>query len=176
VLPAVHGVRDNVGYKLDTGKLGGGELPYLPRILKQAGYATGGAVSAYVLQAKTGMSTGFDFYEDGIEFRSGTGLGGLQRSGGATLNAAKAWLESVKEKPFFFFFHIYEPHTPYSPPEPYASKYASKYDGEIAAADGVVGELLDELKRLGVYDEALIVLLSDHGEGLGEHGEDEHGV
>src|SRR6185312_10082720 len=73
-------------------------------------------------------------------------------------------------------FHIYEPHTPYAPPEPYASKYPSKYDGEIATADHVVGELIDELKRLGVYDRALVVLFSDHGEGLGDHGEDEHGV
>jgi arylsulfatase A-like enzyme/Flp pilus assembly protein TadD len=176
VLPAVHGVRDNVGYKLDAAKIKSGALPFLPEILKQAGYATGGAVSAYVLQGKSGISTGFDFYEDGIEFRSGTGLGGLQRPGGETLKLSQSWLESVKDKPFFFFFHIYEPHTPYAPPEPYASRYPLKYDGEIATADHIVGELIDDLKRLGVYDRALVVLLSDHGEGLGDHGEDEHGV
>jgi arylsulfatase A-like enzyme/Flp pilus assembly protein TadD len=176
VLPAVHGVRDNVGYKLDAAKIKSGVLPFLPEILKKAGYATGGAVSAYVLQGKSGISTGFDFYQDGIEFRSNTGLGGLQRPGGETLKLAQPWLESVKDKPFFFFFHIYEPHTPYAPPEPYASRYPSKYDGEIATADHIVSELIDELKRLGVYDRALVVLLSDHGEGLGDHGEDEHGV
>ncbi len=176
VLPAVHGVRDNVGYKIDAGKVERGELPFLPEILKKAGYATGGAVSAYVLQGKTGISTGFDFYEDSIEFRSNTGLGGLQRSGEETLKASQGWLRSVKDKPFFFFFHIYEPHTPYTPPEPYASRYPLKYDGEIATADHIVGELIDQLKSLGVYDRALVVLLSDHGEGLGDHGEDEHGV
>jgi arylsulfatase A-like enzyme/Flp pilus assembly protein TadD len=176
VLPAVHGVRDNVGYKLDAAKIGRGELPFLPEMLKKAGYATGGAVSAYVLQGKSGLDTGFDFYNDGIEFRTGTGLGGLQRPGNETLGISRPWLESVKDKPFFFFFHIYEPHTPYAPPEPYASKFASKYDGEIASADHIVGELVSELRRLDVYDKALIVLLSDHGEGLGEHGEDEHGV
>jgi arylsulfatase A-like enzyme/Flp pilus assembly protein TadD len=176
VLPAVHGVRDNVGYKLDAAKVERGELPFLPEILKKAGYATGGAVSAYVLQGKTGLSTGFDFYEDGIEFRSGTGLGGLQRPGGETLKLSRDWLRSVKDKPFFFFFHIYEPHTPYAPPEPYASRYPLKYDGEIATADHIVGELIDELKSQGVYDRAIVVLLSDHGEGLGDHGEDEHGV
>jgi arylsulfatase A-like enzyme/tetratricopeptide (TPR) repeat protein len=176
VLPAVHGVRDNVGYKLDAAKINSGALPFLPEILKKAGYATGGAVSAYVLQGKSGISTGFDFYEDGIEFRTGTGLGGLQRPGSETLKLSRPWLESVKDKPFFFFFHIYEPHTPYAPPEPYASRYPSKYDGEIATADHIVGELIDDLKRLGVYDRALVVLLSDHGEGLGDHGEDEHGV
>jgi choline-sulfatase len=176
VLPAVHGVRDNVGYKLDPGKVERGELPYLPEILKKAGYATGGAVSAYVLQGKTGLATGFDFYEDGIEFRTGTGLGGLQRPGGETLRLSRDWLTSVKDRPFFFFFHIYEPHTPYAPPEPYASRYPLKYDGEIATADHIVGDLIAELKSLGVYDKALVVLLSDHGEGLNDHGEEEHGV
>ena len=176
VLPVVHGVRDNVGYKLDARKVERGEMPFLPEILKRTGYATGGAVSAYVLQGKTGLSTGFDFYEDGIEFRSGTGLGGLQRPGSETLQLSRGWLRSVKDKPFFFFFHIYEPHTPYAPPEPYASRYPLKYDGEIATADHIVGELIGELKSLGVYDKALVVLLSDHGEGLGDHGEEEHGV
>jgi choline-sulfatase len=176
VLPAVHGVRDNVGYRLDKEKIERGELPFLPWLLKQHGYATGGAVSAYVLQGKGGLDTGFDLYEDGIEFRTNTGLGGLQRPGGETLARARGWLESVKDGPFFLFFHLYEPHTPYQPPEPFASRYASKYDGEIATADRIVGDLLAELKRLGVYDKALIVLLSDHGEGLGDHVEKEHGV
>ncbi len=176
LLPAAHGIRDNIGYRLDAGRIGKGELPFLPQILKGRGYATGGAVSAYVLQGKTGLETGFDFYEDSVEFRTNTGLGGLQRSGGETLRLAQDWLRSSAGKPFFFFFHIYEPHTPYTPPEPFASRYTSKYDGEVAAADQIVGELLEELKRLKVYDRALIVLLSDHGEGLGQHGEEEHGV
>jgi arylsulfatase A-like enzyme/Tfp pilus assembly protein PilF len=177
VLPAVHGVRDNVGYSLDPKKIRGGELPYLPWILKQHGYATGGAVSAYVLQGKNGLSTGFDLYEDSIEFRTNTGLGGLQRPGTETLRLALPWLRGAAAKPFFLFFHLYEPHAPYQPPEPFASRYRSvPYDGEIAQADKIVGDLIAELKRLGVYDKALIVLLSDHGEGLGDHGEEEHGV
>jgi choline-sulfatase len=176
VLPAVHGVRDNVGYRLDKAKIERGELPFLPWLLKQQGYATGAAVSAYVLQGKGGLDTGFDLYEDGIEFRTNTGLGGLQRPGSETLARSRDWLESVKDGPFFYFFHLYEPHTPYQPAEPFASRYASKYDGEIATADRIVGDLLAELKRLGVYDKALIILLSDHGEGLGDHVEKEHGV
>jgi choline-sulfatase len=176
LLPAVHGVRDNVGYKLDAGRITKGDLPYLPQILKGKGYATGGAVSAYVLQGKMGLSTGFDFYEDSVEFKTGTGLGGLQRPGGETLRLSLDWLRSVKDKPFFFFFHIYEPHTPYTPPAPFASRYASKYDGEIAEADRIVGELLAELEKLDVYKRAIVILLSDHGEGLNDHGEEEHGV
>ncbi|HEV3076323.1 MAG TPA: sulfatase-like hydrolase/transferase, partial [Thermoanaerobaculia bacterium] len=127
----------------------------------------------------TGLATGFDFYEDSIEFRTGTGLGGLQRPGTETLRLALPWLRAAAappQRPFFLFFHIYEPHTPYDPPEPYASRYPLKYDGEIATADAIVGQLLAELKRLGAYDRAIVVLLSDHGEGLGDHGEDEHGV
>lgn len=170
LLPAVHGIRDNVGYNLDP------KLPFLPRILKGKGYATGGAVSAYVLQGKSGLDNGFDFYEDSVEFRANAGLGGMQRPGTETLKLSRQWLDSVHGRPFFFFFHIYEPHTPYMPPEPFASRYASKYDGEVAAADRIVGDLLEELKRLKVYDKALIVVLSDHGEGLNEHGEEEHGV
>jgi choline-sulfatase len=179
LLPAVTGVRDNVGYTLDAAKVASGAIPYLPQILKRRGYATGGAVSAYVLQGKTGLAAGFDFYEDSIEFRTGTGLGGLQRPGAETLRLTLPWLRAAAAppaRPFFLFFHLYEPHTPYDPPEPYASRYPLKYDGEIATADAIVGQLLAELKRLDAYDRAIVVLLSDHGEGLGDHGEDEHGV
>ena len=177
LLPGQHGVRDNVGYSLDAGKISRGELPFLPQILKGKGYATGGAVSAYVLLGRNGLKTGFDFYEDSIELRTNRGLGGLQRPGSETLRLSMDWLRGAAEKPFFFFFHIYEPHTPYAPPAPFNARYASSpYDGEIAAADAIVGDLIAELKRLGVYDRAIVVLLSDHGEGLGEHGEEEHGV
>lgn len=175
-LPAGHGVRDNVGYLLDGKRIDSGELPYLPKILKGAGYATGGAVSAFVLRKKTGVATGFDFYEDSIEFKTGTGMGGMQREGSATLAAARKWLAGTGDRPFFFFLHLYEPHTPYHPKEPFASRYPLPYDAEIAAADAVVGELLAELKSRGSYDRALVILFSDHGEGLGDHGEDEHGL
>jgi len=176
LLPAEHGIRDNVGYRLDAARIKAGELPFLPVQLQRAGYRTCGAVSAFVLDHKTGISTGFDRYDDNIEFRSGRGLGGLQRSGLDTLGAALDCLAEKDDRPLFLFFHLYEPHTPYRPPEPFASRYASKYDGEIASADDIVGRLVAELRRGGLYDRALLVLLSDHGEGLGDHGEAEHGV
>ncbi len=174
--PEAHGVRDNVGYPLDEAKIAAGDLPYLPHLLRTAGYATGAAVSAYVLQGRGGLRAGFDLYEDDIEYQTGRGLGGLQRAGGETLRPALAWLRGVAGKPFFLFLHLYEPHTPYDPPAPFAKPGRSPYDGEIAAADAVVGDLLAELRRLGVYDRAIVLLVSDHGEGLGEHGEAEHGV
>ncbi len=170
LLPPEHGVRDNLGYRLAP------ELPYLPKLLQQEGYTTGGAVSAFVLRGQDGFAKGFDFYEDQIEAPARAGLGGMQRPGPETLSLVLPWLQEVAERPFFLFFHLFEPHTPYAPPEPFRSRYADPYDGEIAAADAVVGALLAELRRLGLYEDSIILLLSDHGEGLGDHGEAEHGL
>jgi arylsulfatase A-like enzyme/Flp pilus assembly protein TadD len=171
-LPSHHGVRDNLGYPFIADK-----HPFLPRLLGRAGYATGAAVSAYVLRGETGLAAGFDSYDDGISLRPTEALGNSQRSGRESSRAALAWLETVQGKPFFLFLHLYEPHTPYEPPEPFASRYrAVPYDGEIATADSIVGDFLAELKKRGLYDKSVIVLLSDHGEGLGDHGEQEHGI
>jgi tetratricopeptide (TPR) repeat protein len=92
------------------------------------------------------------------------------------MRRALAWLDSLAAGPFFLFVHLYEPHTPYDPPEPFRSRSASAYDGEIAFADSIVGTLVADLERLGLYDRTLLVVLSDHGEGLGDHGEEEHGI
>jgi tetratricopeptide (TPR) repeat protein len=172
LLPFEHGVRDNLGYRFDAKS-----HPTLQGLLKGKGYATGAAVSAYVLRGGTGIADGFDFYDDKMVAPFGTdALGRVQRPGTETAAIAARWLESVKGRPFFLFFHAYEPHAPYEPPEPFKSRYPLAYDGEIAAADQVVGGLLDALRRLSVYDRAVVIVLSDHGEGLGEHGEDEHGI
>ncbi|HTQ80365.1 MAG TPA: sulfatase, partial [Thermoanaerobaculia bacterium] len=172
LLPTQHGVRDNVGYPLD-----GERHPTLAHLLKAAGYETGGAVSTYVLRRATGIASGFDFYDDTIEMQGGERLDDLQRPGAETVKRGLNWLRGRTAKPFFFFLHLYEPHAPYTPPEPFRSRYkASPYDGEIATADAVVGDFLSELKRLGIYDRAAIVLLSDHGEGLSDHGERQHGI
>lgn len=169
LLPPNHGTRDNMGYRLETDG-----LPYMPRRLKELGYATGAAVSTFVLRGSSGLATSFDFYDDNLIFVE-KNAGSVQRSGKETLEQARPWLRANSDKPFFFFFHIYEPHTPREPPEPYASRYADPYDGEVAYADEIVGDLLRELESLGVYDEAAIFFMSDHGEGLQEHGYDEHG-
>ncbi len=175
LLPGEHGVRDNVGYQLDEKRIANGEIPFLPAALRAHGYATGGAVSAFVLQGKSGVSAGFDLFEDSIELRTGAGLGGLQRPGSETLRLIRPWLESTATRPLFLFFHLYEPHTPYEPPAEH-SHYPSPYDGEVAAADAVVGELVSLLRRLDLYERAVVVLTADHGEGLGDHGEEEHGL
>ena len=170
-LPADHGIRDNLGYKLDP------KIKTLAEVLKANGYATGGAVSAVVLKGDTGIKRGFDFWDDEIDVDfTAISIARSQRSGDVTRAAAEKWIGEHKAQPFFFFLHIYEPHTPYEPPEPFRTKYGMTYDGEIATADSIVGKFLDDLRSEGIYDRATIVLLSDHGEGLREHGEDEHGI
>lgn len=172
LLPPQSAVRDNTGYVLPA------DRATLAAELKKQGYATGGAVSTVVLIKASGISRGFDFYDDDIEAKGpGLSIGQIQRAGFDTERLLEAWTKGVVSGKFFAFLHIYEPHTPYDPPEPYKSRYPGRpYDGEIATADAVVGRFIDYLKRSGVYDRALVVLLSDHGEGLGDHGEDEHGV
>ncbi|MEO8585089.1 MAG: sulfatase-like hydrolase/transferase [Acidobacteriota bacterium] len=173
LLPYQHGVRDNVGYRLSP------ERTTLATFLKQLGYATGGAVSAFVLDHATGIAAGFDAYRDDVEMRaSAEAMGQVQRSGAATEELLESWIAGQPaDKPFFAFLHLYEPHSPYDPPEPFRTRYAKRpYDGEIAAADAVVGRFVGFLKSKGLYDKAIVVFLSDHGEGLGDHGEDEHGI
>ncbi len=168
LLPPEHGVRDNAGYRLSEG------IPTLAAELGRQGYATGGFVSSYVLRSWTGIDRGFDVYDDGVRFETGRQLGELQRAGTQTLAAASHWLDGVADDPFFLFLHLYEPHAPYQPPPEFAGRYENPYDGEVAAADRVVGDLLGRLEELGLYDDALVILLSDHGEGLMDHGEMDH--
>ena len=173
LLPFQNGVRDNVGYRL------GQDRATLAALLRARGYATGGAVSAFVLDHTTGVASGFDFYEDRIEARqSGQAIGEVQRAGAQTERLLERWVETRPAgKTFFAFLHLYEPHAPYSPPEPFAARYAGHlYDGEIAAADAVVAMFVRFLKDKGLYERSIVVFLSDHGEGLGDHGEDEHGI
>jgi arylsulfatase A-like enzyme len=172
LLPAGNGVHDNLGYRLKA------EVPTLPELLKKGGYRTGGAVSAFVLLGSTGMGRGFDFYDDGIEAKSPhMAASMIRRSGAESERRLERWISNETDGPLFAFLHLYEPHAPYEPKEPYRTRYAtSLYDGEIAVADEVVGKFLAFLKEKGIYDRALIVFLSDHGEGLGEHDEEEHGI
>lgn len=173
LLPEQTGVRNNLGYRFD-----GAAHPTIPSLLKAKGYATGAAVSAYVLRGATGLGPLFDDYDDRIDPSSeGGAMGDVQRSGDATIAAAIPWITAKKDQPFFYFVHLFEPHAPYAPPEPFRSRYADRpYDGEIAATDAIVGRFLDALKGSGIYDRATIILLSDHGEGLGDHGESQHGI
>ncbi len=172
VLPADHGLRDNIGFTLEP------KVPTVAELLKKNGYATGAAVSAFVLRHESGISRGFDDYDDEVEpIGTSNFISRVQRSGGETVESARKWLDANSGRPFFYWLHLYDPHTPYTPPEPFLSMYKDRpYDGEIAHTDQVVGDFLEYLKSKGLYEKSLIIIASDHGEGLSEHGEEEHGI
>lgn len=159
------------------------EQPTLASVLKQAGYATGAVVAAAVLDSRFGLNHGFDFYYDHFEFSrlDEKNLDEMERPGNEVTDLSLDWLgktfagKSAPQK-FFLWMHLYDPHFPYNPPEPYKHEYADRpYDGEIAFADAQVGRLVRYLKEKGIYDNTVIVLAGDHGESLGEHGEKTHG-
>jgi arylsulfatase A-like enzyme/Flp pilus assembly protein TadD len=171
LLPADHGLRDNTGYQLRP------DVKTIGQIMGEHGYATGAAVSAFILRHETGIDRGFQFFDDSVAPLSASNrqMSTIQRDGADTEQVAADWI-GKQTRPVFFLLHLYEPHLPYSAPEPYRSRYAEPYDGEIARADEIVGTFLKFLKERGLYDKSLIILFSDHGEGLNEHGEDEHGM
>ena len=168
-LPFETGVRDNVGFTVKNGER------LLPQMLRERGFATGGVVSAYVLRKETGISQGFDFFDGDMPPASPElSIGQVQRDGAESEQIAEHWLDSIGTSRAFLFLHLYEPHKPYAPPDRFAQY--EPYDGEIAYTDELVGRLVKYLKSHQLYDRATIVLLSDHGEGLGDHGEQEHGL
>jgi choline-sulfatase len=152
----------------------------LAESLKDHGYATGAVVSSFVLDRSWGLARGFDGYDDafaGQEFLQ-KNIGLVERRAGESVDHSTAWLRAHSSQPFFFWLHLYDPHSPYNPPEPFRTQYAKEpYNGEVAYADSQLGRLFAWLKQPPnqLYDNTLIVFLSDHGESLGEHGEKEHG-
>src|SRR5437588_1973805 len=170
--PFQNGVQDFTGQPLAP------HFRSVAQAFKQAGYATGAVVSAFVLDRSWGLARGFDFYDDAFsaETFQKKDIGLVDRRAGESVAHTLAWLKKRPRRPFFLWLHLYDPHSPYDPPEPYRSEYRSHlYDGEIAYADHELGNLIAWLKHNQLYDSSLIVALSDHGESLGEHGEDEHG-
>jgi choline-sulfatase len=171
-IPPHHGVRDNGGFFLEDAET------TLAERLKQAGYVTGGFVAAWVLESRWGLSQGFDHYSDRFDLSQYKilSLGTVQKQGDEVMNDALAWLETVKQRKFFAWVHLYDPHAPYEPPEPYKSRYPDQpYLGEVAYTDHVVGRLADWLTGNGLMDRTIVVVTGDHGESLAEHGESTHG-
>src|ERR1700719_2825300 len=170
--PFQNGVQDFTAQPLES------RFRSVAQAFQTHGYATGAVVSAFVLDRSWGLSRGFDFYDDAFapEAFANRDIGLVDRRAGESIDHALAWLKKNQLRPFFFWLHLYDPHSPYDPPEPFRSRYQSHlYDGEIAYADHELGRLLAWLKQTQLYDSTLILFLSDHGESLGEHGEHEHG-
>jgi arylsulfatase A-like enzyme/Tfp pilus assembly protein PilF len=173
LLPTETGVRDNVSPAVAP------DSPLLAEVLRAAGFATAGFVSSVVLARASGLDRGFERYADAFEAdpEDPRFLNTAQKRGDRTLAEALAWLEENRRAPRLgLWLHLYDPHDPYEPPEPYASRFSDRpYAGEVAWSDELVGRLDAALARLGLAEDTLLVVTADHGEGLGEHGESLHG-
>jgi choline-sulfatase len=160
--PFANGVQDN-GIPLSPTAV------TLATVLKKAGYRTGAFVGSFVLDPRFGLSRGFDVYDSPIDLHNKTivGVGDRKRPGSQVVEAASHWLDNRSSAPIFLFLHLYDMHAPYDLP--------GGYDAELAYVDRVLGDFLANLDRRGLLEKALIVFTSDHGEGLGQHGESSHG-
>ena len=171
-LPPRHGVRDNAGFRVRQ------EDETIATLLQRQGYRTAAFVSAFPLDSRFGLDRGFEVYDD--QFTDGGPRPAFliqERSATATVALARAWIESAGDGPWFCWVHLYEPHFPYEPAEPYRSRWPQDaYMGEVAAADAALAPLLSPVLEAGEGGRTLVVVTSDHGESLGEHGEATHGV
>jgi arylsulfatase A-like enzyme/tetratricopeptide (TPR) repeat protein len=174
--PTHHGVRVNGATAL------GQSQTTLAEVLSARGYATGAFVGAFVLDGRWGLNQGFSVYDDAFDLEKykHLDLAGVQRPADQVMDAALAWLDGHKHDPFLAWIHLYDPHSPYEPPEPFRSQHGGRglaglYDGEIAFADAQVGRLVSWLRTNALDERTVMVVMGDHGEGLGSHGEGTHG-
>ncbi|HJS75217.1 MAG TPA: sulfatase, partial [Vicinamibacteria bacterium] len=166
LLPPTHGVRDNTYFRLDS------RAQTLAETLKASGYETAAFVAAFVLDGTFGLDQGFDFYDDEVSGAATTTGTIAERRGELVSRSFVSWLEKrSSDRPFFAWLHFFDPHLPHAPPPPYEASYG----GEISYVDEQVGRVLEALAAKGEGDDTLVVLTSDHGESLGEHGEKSHG-
>ncbi|HPQ40193.1 MAG TPA: sulfatase-like hydrolase/transferase [bacterium] len=172
--PYQHGVRDNSTYRLPE------QFTTLAEQFRDAGYHTAAFVSAFVLHRRFGLNRGFELYNDTFIKPKQKGRLPVDRRASEVSFLAGEWLrlnhDVLAETPFFMWLHYYDPHADYNPPEPYRSAYEDRYDGEIAYTDDWIGYVIDSLKIEGFYDNTLIIVVGDHGESLGEYGENTHGM
>lgn len=176
--PPRHGVHDNADYRLPVSET------TLAEHLARLGYRTAASVGAAVLSSRLGIAQGFESYHEPrvaeVERPAAGGVGFLgiaERGAKAVTDDALASLDRIAREPFFLWVHYFDPHADYAPPEPWRSRFAGRlYDGEIAYTDDQLGRILDALSSRGLDDRTLVVVTSDHGESLGEHGETTHGL
>jgi len=169
VTPNYHGVHENLNFIVSE------ELLTLGEHLKNNGYATGAFVGAYPLDSRFGLAQGFDIYDDNYNHIHTVNFVSLERSAEAVIKGALEWLEG-RRSPWFLWIHCWDPHTPYEPPEPFKTQYQEHlYEGEVAYVDLALGKLLDHMKENSLFDTTLTILTGDHGESLGQHGEETHG-
>ena len=169
--PFAHGVRDNAGFRFPA------SMDTLSTWLRARGYRTGAFVSAFPLDARFGLARGFDEYDDRLSGSPRPAFLEQERDGRETVGRARAWLASGDGRPSFCWVHLFEPHYPYAPGEPFASRFAGDpYKGDVAAADAALAPLLQPILDGPERESTIVVLTADHGESLGEHGEATHGI
>ncbi len=171
--PNVHHVRDTGGFALQPSSV------TLATTLQRSGWDTAGFISASVLNRQFGFNQGFATYDDQIAevVDKSTGELAAARPAKVTVDHAIHWLDQHSSKPFLVWLHLYDAHQPYNPPAQFRRQYpGDPYDAEIAFEDHEVGRFLDVVRKKSPVGKTLILLLSDHGEGLGQHGEDGHGI
>jgi len=169
------------GLRINSVGPGGGMLPQnlatLATTLKGHGYHTSAFVSAMVLAKHFGLNNGFDSYDDHIASHDGEDMTDalhLERSATKTCDAALAWLSQPRDGAYFLWVHFFDPHLPFEPPPPFDKDLSDPYDGEIAFMDSQIARLIDHVDQRGQRKNTLVVLVGDHGESLGEHGEKDH--
>ena len=169
-LPIYHGIHDNNGFVLST------RIKTLAEVLKGEGYSTGAFVGAFPLDSRFGLYHGFDTYDDNYPSKNPFSFFYPERKAEQVVDLAIAWLKKVKKDKWFLWVHVFDPHQPYAPPEPFSSQYKNDlYSGEVAYVDFALGKLFEFLKTEGFLENTLIIITADHGESLGEHGEKTHG-
>jgi choline-sulfatase len=171
--PTLNHVRGMGGFVLSK------SIPTIATLTRAAGFATAAVVGSGVLNHVCGLNHGFESYDDRIAEHRIAKLAGFysKRPASVVTNHAISWLEQHYKSRFFLWVHYYDPHFPYDPPQPFKRLYAKDpYSGEIAYMDQEIGRLLDWVKQRGLDSRTLVVVIADHGEGLGEHGEKYHGV
>jgi arylsulfatase A-like enzyme/tetratricopeptide (TPR) repeat protein len=165
--PAAHGVRTNDGFRLSR------DVPTLAEALKARGYATAAFIGGYPLRGSSGLARGFDRYDDDFLRRANA----VERPADEVAGAALQWLDAQAGRPAFAWLHFFDPHSPYTPPPPFAAAHVdAPYDGEVAYTDAAAGRFFDALRQRHLWTDTAIVVVADHGEALGEHGERTHGT
>jgi len=168
--PLHHGVRGNGGFVVPD------DLELVSEVLQGTGLATSAFVGAYVLHSKWGLDQGFDHYEGDFGRLGQAGpLSVNSKRAAEVIGSAKDWIRAHKEDHFFSWIHLFDPHTPYDPPPPFDRYPEEPYRGEVEYTDHELGDLISFLEEEGLYDRCLIIVTADHGESLGQHGEQEHG-
>lgn len=170
LLPPHHGVRDNA-----TAPLGESHTT-LAELLRADGFKTGAFVSSVVVGPERGLAQGFDRYE-GVPDNSQASPPAMQRRADVVVDDAIRWLDTIGSSRFLLWAHLYDPHRPYEPPEPFKSTYGhDPYMGEIAFVDSQIARLTEALEQRKLLDRVVLVIVGDHGEALGDHGERDHGI